>query len=260
MKHKYILTNVTKILNEDVTLYRIRAAVDFGNVKAGTLGGYVQSTDNLSHEGDCWIADEACVYGFARVSGNALVRGKAVLRRYARAYGNSVVCDRALLKDAVHVYGNAYVGLNSFLADGAVASGNAKVLCESFRGKNRTPNLSGYGTVTENAQLLEWGFVRGDAVLKGNAVLRGRAGLSGKAVAGADAVLEGYARMSDETMAMGHVLLTGHTKLFGKSAAYGRCTVGGKSLLLCNAHVAGTGEYYDLQLSGEQYYRGEKTA
>jgi hypothetical protein len=38
-------------------LYRIQALKDFGYVKAGDFGGWVESESNLSQEGDCWIYD-----------------------------------------------------------------------------------------------------------------------------------------------------------------------------------------------------------
>lgn len=63
---------------------RIQALKDFSNVKVGDIGGYVESEDNLSHEGDCWIYDNARISSRARVSGNA------------RAYGNSQVYGKIL--------------------------------------------------------------------------------------------------------------------------------------------------------------------
>ena len=53
-------------------LFRIKALVEFGDVKAGELGGYVEKEGNVSQ------ADNAWVYGYARVSGDAdyaLVQG-----------------------------------------------------------------------------------------------------------------------------------------------------------------------------------------
>lgn len=47
---KYELTDKTMEINNR-TLFRIRALRDFGNVKAGDLGGFVETEDNLSHEG-----------------------------------------------------------------------------------------------------------------------------------------------------------------------------------------------------------------
>ena len=44
-------------------MWRIRACKDFGNVKRGDFGGLVQSEDNLSQYGECWIYDGAQVKG-----------------------------------------------------------------------------------------------------------------------------------------------------------------------------------------------------
>ena len=52
-------------------LFRIKALVDFGNVKAGDLGGYIEKEKNLSHNGNAWVSGNARVYDNARVSGNA---------------------------------------------------------------------------------------------------------------------------------------------------------------------------------------------
>ena len=74
---KYELTEETIKINENQTLYRIKALRDFGDVKAGDLGGFVESEKNLSHEGDCWISNDAKVYDFARISGSARISGTA---------------------------------------------------------------------------------------------------------------------------------------------------------------------------------------
>lgn len=59
------------------TLYQIRAVRDFGSVKTGEFGGYIEKEENLSHFGDAWVYGNAKVYGDARVSGNAWVYGNA---------------------------------------------------------------------------------------------------------------------------------------------------------------------------------------
>lgn len=48
---KFELTSETKVVFGK-TLYRIRALVDFGIVKAGDLGGFVEKEDNLSQVSD----------------------------------------------------------------------------------------------------------------------------------------------------------------------------------------------------------------
>ncbi len=83
---KYELTNET-IQIEGKKLYRIKALIDFGDVKAGDLGGFIEKESNLSHLGSAWIYDDAKVYGNAEVYGNAWVCDDAMV------CGNAMVCD-----------------------------------------------------------------------------------------------------------------------------------------------------------------------
>lgn len=76
-------------------LFRIRAIIDFGDVKAGDLGGCIEKEDNLSHEGNAWIYGNARVYDNAWVSGNARVCGDASVYGNARVYGKAEVCNNS---------------------------------------------------------------------------------------------------------------------------------------------------------------------
>ena len=91
MKQKYGITGI--VHPEKPNLFRIRAVRDIPrfNVKAGDLGGYVQNSWNLSHEGDCWVGDNARVFRDATVSGNARVYGNAQVYDHAHISGNSRV-------------------------------------------------------------------------------------------------------------------------------------------------------------------------
>lgn len=73
---KYELTDET-IVKYGSTLHRIKALKDFGNVKTGELGGYIESERNLSQEGNCWVYGNAKVCGNAWVCGDAWVCGNA---------------------------------------------------------------------------------------------------------------------------------------------------------------------------------------
>ena len=76
---KYRLTEeTTKVGNR--TLYRIQALRDFGNVKEGDIGGYIESEKNLSQDGNAWVSGDARVYGNACVYGNARVYGNADIK------------------------------------------------------------------------------------------------------------------------------------------------------------------------------------
>ena len=99
------------------TLYRIRAVRDFGSVKTGEFGGYIEKEENLSHFGNAWIYGDAWVYGDARVSGNAWIYGDA------RVYGNAKVYGDARVSGNARVYGNAEVfNTRHFFVQGPIGS------------------------------------------------------------------------------------------------------------------------------------------
>ena len=67
---KYEFTGETKqveLLFRTATLHRIRAVVEFGLVKVGDLGGWIEKEENLSHEGKAWVWGNAEVWGNAKV-------------------------------------------------------------------------------------------------------------------------------------------------------------------------------------------------
>ena len=71
-----------KLTDECITiggykLYRIEALKDFGRVRKGDEGGFIESEENLSQLDDCWVAGNAKVYGNAKVHGDAEVYGNA---------------------------------------------------------------------------------------------------------------------------------------------------------------------------------------
>lgn len=69
---KYEFTDETKKYRGKI-LHRIRAVRNFNGVKKGQPGGFIESEDNLSHDGNAWICSNAEVYGSARVYGDVLV-------------------------------------------------------------------------------------------------------------------------------------------------------------------------------------------
>lgn len=96
-----------------IKVYRIKALRDFGNVKKGDLGGYIESEDNLSHEGTAWIYDDAEVYGDARVYEDAKVLGKAEIDGNAKIFGKATVAGNAMVSGKANIFGNATVGGDS---------------------------------------------------------------------------------------------------------------------------------------------------
>ena len=129
---KYELTNEV-IKYNGINLYRIKAIMDFGNVKKGEIGGYIEKESNLSHSGDAWVSGNAKVYGDAEVSGNAEVSGDAKVYVNAKVFGNawvygdSWVSENAKVSGDAWVYGYAKVSGDAEVFGNAEVSGNAKV-------------------------------------------------------------------------------------------------------------------------------------
>ena len=141
-------------------LFRIKALVEFGNVKAGELGGYVEKEENVSQADNAWVSgdaevfgnakvyDNAWVSGDARVSGNAWVSGDARVYDNARVYGDAKVFDNAEVYGDAKVYGNARVSGDARVSGNAWVYGDAdyalvqgfgtEFRCTTFyRGKNK---------------------------------------------------------------------------------------------------------------------------
>ena len=102
-------------------LYQIEALKDFGNVKSGDLGGYIESEENLSQYDNAWV------YGNAQVHGNAKVYGDAQVCDNAEVCDNAKVCDNAEVHGNAKVCDNAKVYGDAKVCDNADVFGNAQV-------------------------------------------------------------------------------------------------------------------------------------
>ena len=113
----YRLTDQTKTLPDGITVvHRIALTKDCAWGKAGTLGGWVESAENL--QDDAWVADEAMVWGKARVWSDARVGGNARVLGNAWVWGNAQVYGDAQVYGNVRVYGDAWIGGNTKLSEG----------------------------------------------------------------------------------------------------------------------------------------------
>ena len=125
---KYELTDISYYDDAlDVTLHRIRALKNFGNVAKGELGGFIQRENNLSQEGDCWVFDDAKVFGNARVENDALVDTLAIVRDFAHIRDRAVISDLAVISDFAVVEKNAHVLGKSNIMQKALITGSATV-------------------------------------------------------------------------------------------------------------------------------------
>ena len=118
-KYEILIDKENTIEFEGRTLHRIRALRNFNDVKAGDIGGFVESEWNLSQEGNCWIYDDAICMDSASVCDNAKMYNRSCMYNYSRMYDNSEMYDNS------RMYNNSKMFDNSSLHGNAKASGNA---------------------------------------------------------------------------------------------------------------------------------------
>lgn len=216
---KYELTNET-IEFEGVTLHRIKALRDFGDIKAGDLGGYVESEKNLDIEGNCWISDNAKVYEDAFIKGDAIVKGQAIVRGEACIAGNCCIYDSVIIEGKTTCTGHsrimsqAYVK-NAEIEDEACISGHTKIyggrICNEacIRG-----NVEVYG-----------GSIEKMAQLSGSAKIHGRPLITDNAKIYGNARIYGAPRISDSASVLDNALVYGNANIFGTAIITGNAVV-----------------------------------
>ena len=194
-----------KLLEETYNLYRIRALKDFGDVKAGDLGGYIEKEENLSQEGNCWVSDEARVYDNAKVSGNARVYNDA------KVFGNAQIYDNAGVFDDAEVYGNAKVYGKTEVSESAEVFGETEIF-----GKAQIYNGA---KVYKNAKIYD------DAKVRGNAQIYGYAQVYGNAKVYEQAQVYGESEVYDNAIIYNKAQVGDNAKVFGKAQVYGNAKV-----------------------------------
>ncbi|WP_141108402.1 hypothetical protein [Enterococcus sp. 5B3_DIV0040] len=141
---KYCLTD-QYVLFAGEPFYRIQALIDFGDVRKGDYGGFVQHLSNLSQYGDCWI------YNSALVGGNAYVHQNAKVREQAWVIGNAEINYEATIRGKAVVTDGAYVSGKAIVQDGALVCEHARVTDEA---------IVGNGTVLAgSAWVYRWSFL-----------------------------------------------------------------------------------------------------
>ncbi|WNY80947.1 YdcK family protein [Cronobacter dublinensis] len=114
--NKYQLSEATRVYRYtrngescSVTLRQLIALRDFADVRAGTPGGWVESTENLSQQGECWVYDHnSVVFAGAKIRGNARISQPCVIHHDA-VIGDDAWIDGAQISDGAHVSGRAMV-------------------------------------------------------------------------------------------------------------------------------------------------------
>ena len=187
MKKKYEFTGETKEFDE-IILYRIR------RIKDGLVGGWIEKEENLSHEGSCFVSDEAVVYDYARVCDDAIVCGNA------KVYGSAEVYDNAEIHGDARIFGCAEICAYADVYGCAEVYDNAMV--------------RGYAEVCDNAIICDNAEIFGDARMYDHAVVYGDAKVYN------DAMIYGYARVYGC-----HAEIFGCAEIFGDARVCGNAKI-----------------------------------
>lgn len=133
-KYELVPETVTKFYSKP--MYRIRALKDFSDVKKGQYGGYVESEDNLSQLGNCWIYDNSIVGSGSRVLDNAIVKDSskvingseisddAIIEKGSLIDESSVVCDRSRVISSLVTESSAVIYSSIVNEDSMVEQGS----------------------------------------------------------------------------------------------------------------------------------------
>ena len=140
---KYELIKEGKDYFAEREMFRIRALKDFGNVKAGDIGGWVCSYNNLSQEGDCWIYDNAKCLDNARIFDNAMMFDNAIMFGNSVMYDNAVMLNNSIMYnnskmyDEARMYDNAVMFNDSIIYSNSRMYGNAVMYDTATMGKDK---------------------------------------------------------------------------------------------------------------------------
>ncbi len=160
-ERKYRILEDDTIVVDDVTLYRIEAIRSFSNVPRGTLGGYIQAEKNLSHEGNCWIYNDAKAMDNSKVMKNGKMYNLSCIKDNARLLGNSKMYNNSIMKDFAVIKGEVY------LYDNTKVSNNAKL--SGLLDCNNNTKICGNAIIVGE----EGSYIGDDSLIGGNVKLSG---------------------------------------------------------------------------------------
>ena len=160
-KYEIVKDNFKEIYG--IKVYRIRALKDIQNrhqdIKAGDLGGFIESERNLLQHDNCWIFDDAIVFGNAKVRDSAnicehaQISDNAIIMGYATIMGHSKICDHAKIGGRALISERAEIDENAQIWDSVCVAGHAHIFGNAIL--ERSVIVPGDTGICGNAELLD---------------------------------------------------------------------------------------------------------
>lgn len=110
--------------NKNIKGYRVKYKNEYYKDRLDS-GGFVESKNNLSQDGNCRIIDQAACIEEANISQNACVRGESIIMGRARIYGNATIgdCDVTeyeLIYHSARISGDSLIGGRVHVTSGVI--------------------------------------------------------------------------------------------------------------------------------------------
>lgn len=162
---KYVLDEAYAFtMSNGKVLYRIKALRDIELITGevileGSYGGYIEAYHNLSIKGNCWVKDDAQVYGKAQVLDDAVISGQSIIKHSASIKGQVQVRDQVIISEDAQVMGRSIIKGHAQVK-GKAQIGNAVVIYDR-------------AVIEGSAKIGRYTQIGGDVVVKGNALLVG---------------------------------------------------------------------------------------
>ena len=211
------------------TLFRIQALIDIPKhgVKAGDLGGFIEKEDNLSHERDAWVGEDASVYGDAFIVRDVLISGNATVYQ-SKLWGDMVVKGYANIREST-------INGKSCTIEGKALIQDVNLEIENglINGETTMMNVFGRNPIR-------------DFGLQGNALIIGKYGVQ-MVLGGNDILIGGDAKILNAKHILGsHITITDNAVLEEGAG------IKGTSITLCDyAIVTGSVNVSDLVVVSE---------
>ena len=186
---KYELIKESKDYFLGREMFRIRALKDFGNVKAGDIGGWVCSYNNLSQEGNCWIYDNAECLDNARIFDNAMMFDDAIMFGNSVMYDNAVMLNNSIMYDNSKMFNKAKMFDNSIMCNNAEMCGNATMYDSSIMYDNS--KMFNNSKMYDEARMYDNALMFNDSKMFGNSKMYNNAKMFDYAILDKDKLLYG---------------------------------------------------------------------
>ena len=237
---KFELTEETKDYFGRI-FFRIVALVDIPDLSVvrGHKGGWLESESCLSHQGDCWVKNDAMIEDGSTVSGDAVITGTAYVGNNSSVSGYAIVdgdarvltsriYEQALIDDSARVENSSILGRatikgNAIVKDSridteVIIDENASVQCSELLGLERSA-ISGQAKV-ENLTITSGNPVK-DLYITGNSEVHD------VTISGLRIEIKDDASISNSTIEGKDVRLFGFSRIEKGVALYDNCNIGG---------------------------------